>query len=151
MVSRRGEEVAGTSLTSQEPSLGVIFLAAPLRSTPSFEKRSLLWGLWLRDFVFVLRVWPDFHHEEERNMADSTPVFAGSIPANYDRYLVPMYFEPYARDIANRIDIPNEGRVLELACGTGAVTKQLRASLANTVHIVSTDLIPECLKSHRRH
>ncbi len=79
-------------------------------------------------------------------MADSTPVFAGSIPANYDRYLVPILFEAYARDIANRIDIPNEGRVLELACGTGAVTKQLRASLANTVHIVSTDLNPGMLE-----
>lgn len=78
-------------------------------------------------------------------MADSGPVFAGSIPANYNRYMVPMLFEAYARGIANRIDIPNEGRVLELACGTGAVTKQLRASLANTVHIVATDLNPGML------
>jgi hypothetical protein len=90
-------------------------------------------------------------HEEERKMADSGPVFAGSIPANYNRYMVPMLFEAYARGIANRIDIPNEGRVLELACGTGAVTKQLRASLANTVHIVAPISIPECLTSLRRH
>jgi ubiquinone/menaquinone biosynthesis C-methylase UbiE len=78
-------------------------------------------------------------------MADSGPVFAGSIPANYNRYMVPMLFEAYARDIANRINVPNDGRVLELACGTGAVTKQLRASLANTVNIVATDLNPGML------
>jgi len=79
-------------------------------------------------------------------MADGAPVFAGSIPANYNRYLVPMYFEAYARDIANRVNIPNDGRVLELACGTGAVTKQLRASLTNTVRIVATDLNPGMLE-----
>ena len=29
-------------------------------------------------------------------------VFAGSIPAIYEKYLVPLIFEPYARDLAAR-------------------------------------------------
>ena len=33
-------------------------------------------------------------------MAETDKLFAGSIPENYDRYLVPLIFESYAADIA---------------------------------------------------
>ena len=58
-------------------------------------------------------------------MAESAPVFAGSIPGNYNRYLVHMLFDGYASDLAGKLDVPGGGAVLELACGTGAVTKHL--------------------------
>ena len=36
-------------------------------------------------------------------MAQSDTVFAGSVPALYDRYLGPMLFAPYAADMARRV------------------------------------------------
>ena len=35
-------------------------------------------------------------------MTATDKVFAGSIPDVYDRYLVPLIFEPYAEDLARR-------------------------------------------------
>ena len=36
-------------------------------------------------------------------MVATDKVFAGSIPEIYDRFLVPLIFEPYARDLAGRV------------------------------------------------
>lgn len=66
--------------------------------------------------------------------------FAGSIPAAYDRYLGHVLFQPYAEDLAARLQVPQNGSVLELACGTGIVTRELRNRLPATVHIIATDL-----------
>ena len=66
--------------------------------------------------------------------------FAGSIPAIYERYLVPLLFEPYADDLAQRLADVREGVVLELAAGTGVVTRALIKSLPQTVQIFATDL-----------
>ncbi len=55
--------------------------------------------------------------------------FTGSVPENYDRYLGPVLFEPYARDLAGRVDVGEGARVLELACGTGILTRRLRERL----------------------
>ena len=35
-----------------------------------------------------------------------------------------MLFEPYARDLVRRLPSPIPGRVLELACGTGILTRR---------------------------
>lgn len=80
-------------------------------------------------------------------MAESAPVFAGSIPDNYNQYLVPLFFDGYASDLAGKVDVPGGGAVLELACGTGAVTKHLRASLPSTTRLVATDLNPGMLET----
>ena len=66
--------------------------------------------------------------------------FVGSIPENYDRYLGPVLFEPYANDLAERVKVPEGGTLLEVACGTGIVTRRLRDRLADSVKIVATDL-----------
>lgn len=66
--------------------------------------------------------------------------FSGSVPANYDRYLGPALFEPYAADLAARIPVADGVRVLELACGTGRMTRRLRASLPASAELVATDL-----------
>jgi len=70
----------------------------------------------------------------------SDKVFAGSIPKLYDTYLVPLLFEPYAADLANRLSSRPPSRVLEIAAGTGAVTRALAAALPESVSIVATDL-----------
>src|SRR4051812_3257988 len=73
-------------------------------------------------------------------MDNKNAQFAGSIPAAYDRYLGPMFFQPYAEDIAARLSVAPNGSVLELACGTGIVTRVLRDRLPATVRLVATDL-----------
>ncbi len=67
-------------------------------------------------------------------------IFAGSIPELYDACLVPMIFEPYAIDLARRLAARHCRRVLEIAAGTGAVTRALATALPATVDIVATDL-----------
>lgn len=73
-------------------------------------------------------------------MPNTNAAFVGSIPENYDSYLGPVLFEPYAADIARRLNVPDNGSVLEIACGTGIVTRQLRRQLPPTVEITATDL-----------
>jgi len=65
--------------------------------------------------------------------------FTGSIPEFYDRFFVPLIFEPYAIDIARRLVALRPNRILEVAAGTGAVTRAVAASLPET-EIVATDL-----------
>ncbi|HEV2706785.1 MAG TPA: class I SAM-dependent methyltransferase [Pyrinomonadaceae bacterium] len=72
--------------------------------------------------------------------ADSDKVFAGSIPKLYDTYLVPLIFEQYAADLAERLSSRPLSRVLEIAAGTGAVTRALASALPESVSIVATDL-----------
>ena len=73
-------------------------------------------------------------------MSETDSVFTGSIPALYDRYLGSLLFQPYARDIADRLSYLTEGRLLETAAGTGIATRALAAALSNQVQIVATDL-----------
>lgn len=67
-------------------------------------------------------------------------IFAGSVPANYDRYMGPLFFEPFAREVARRLSGLREGALLETAAGTGIVTAALVASLPPAVAITATDL-----------
>lgn len=74
------------------------------------------------------------------NIASGDRAFAGSIPQLYEQYFVPLIFEQYARDMARRAVSLAPSSVLELAAGTGAVTRQLADQLPPSVPIVSTDL-----------
>jgi len=73
-------------------------------------------------------------------MADVDKVFAGSIPEIYDRYLVPLIFESYASDLAARVAEVKPRSVLEIAAGTGALTRALALRLPVEVLIAATDL-----------
>src|SRR5450432_665365 len=66
--------------------------------------------------------------------------FAGSIPKLYETLLVPLIFEPYAADLARRLASRTLSRVLEIAAGTGVVTRHLASSLPEHAAIVATDL-----------
>jgi len=72
--------------------------------------------------------------------SNTDKVFAGSVPKIYDEYLVPLIFEPYAVDLAKRLVARPLGRVLEIAAGTGVVTRALAYVLPANVSIVATDL-----------
>ena len=66
--------------------------------------------------------------------------FTGSIPEIYEKYLVPLIFEPYAIDLAARLARISVSDVLELAAGTGVVTRRLALELPARVAITATDL-----------
>lgn len=67
-------------------------------------------------------------------------VFAASIANVYEALLVPLIFDQYADDLANRVASLAPQRVLEIACGTGAVTRAMASTLPETVPILATDL-----------
>jgi ubiquinone/menaquinone biosynthesis C-methylase UbiE len=73
-------------------------------------------------------------------MTITDKLFAGSIPEIYDRFLVPLIFEPYALDLAGRIAGAEPQHVLETAAGTGVATRAIASQLAAGARIVATDL-----------
>jgi ubiquinone/menaquinone biosynthesis C-methylase UbiE len=73
-------------------------------------------------------------------MATTDKLFAGSIPEIYQRLLVPLIFEPYARDLAARVAQAAPRDVLETAAGTGVLTRALASRLLAGARIVATDL-----------
>ena len=79
-------------------------------------------------------------------MVATDKVFAGSIPEMYDRLLVPLIFEPYATDLAVQLAKADPKRVLEVAAGTGVVTRALAARLPAQTRLVVTDLNPPMLE-----
>ena len=73
-------------------------------------------------------------------MAATDKLFAGSIPETYDRFLVPLIFESYARDLAERLARVEPREVLETAAGTGVLTRAMASRLPAQARIVATDL-----------
>jgi ubiquinone/menaquinone biosynthesis C-methylase UbiE len=78
------------------------------------------------------------------------PYAGGSVPENYERHLVPLLFLDYGADLASRLDVPAGGAVLETACGTGAVTRQLQRRLPESATLTVTDLAPAMVDQARR-
>ena len=71
--------------------------------------------------------------------------FAGSIPRHYDQYLGPIFFEPYAIEVAKRVDPSSIRIALELASGTGRVTRHLRRVLAADAKLIASDISEDML------
>jgi len=71
---------------------------------------------------------------------ETDTAFAGSIPKLYETLMVPLIFEPYAVDLVDRLAARPLTRVLEVAAGTGVVTRRLASVLPASVAIVATDL-----------
>jgi SAM-dependent methyltransferase len=70
----------------------------------------------------------------------SDAIFAGSLPEFYDQHLVPLIFDPYAADLLARLQVLDIGSILEVAAGTGAVTRVMATGLPASVSITATDL-----------
>lgn len=71
--------------------------------------------------------------------------FAGNIPRIYDTNLGPVWFHNYAQEMAALAANRTASRVLEVACGTGIVTRALRDALPPATKIVATDLSEDML------
>jgi ubiquinone/menaquinone biosynthesis C-methylase UbiE len=75
--------------------------------------------------------------------------FTKGIAENYDHLLGPAWFGPIARDLASRMPSDPGGDVLEVACGTGLMTRPLRERLSASRRLVATDLSPGMLDHAR--
>jgi SAM-dependent methyltransferase len=84
-------------------------------------------------------------------MSEMNRSFAGSMPELYDRILVPVMFEPFAQDLAERSRGVTSGHILEIAAGTGVVTRALTRVLPAEVAITATDVNPAMLKRAQSH
>ncbi len=73
------------------------------------------------------------------NFADS------SVAEAYDQVLVPLLFEPWTKKLINENRSWSSRYVLDLACGTGAVTKHLLNQVTCTGKIFALDLNEEML------
>ncbi len=75
-----------------------------------------------------------------RALADQADgLWAGSMPEAYERWLAPTVFRPFAVDLARRASTRSPKRVLELAAGTGVLTRELVAALPEAA-VMATDL-----------
>jgi ubiquinone/menaquinone biosynthesis C-methylase UbiE len=72
-------------------------------------------------------------------MATMDVRFSGSVPANYEKHLVPLLFRPYAEILAEYAARFQPQDILETAAGTGVVTNALTQAIPNA-RIVATDL-----------
>lgn len=75
-----------------------------------------------------------------RSTAELSRSFSGSIPTYYDQVLGLAWFGKIASDLARRIPADPGGDVLEIACGTGLVTRHLRERLDPSRRLVATDI-----------
>jgi ubiquinone/menaquinone biosynthesis C-methylase UbiE len=73
-------------------------------------------------------------------MLETDKAFSGSVPENYDRYMVPLIFAPYAADMARRVASLSPRAVLETAAGSGAVSRALAPKLPADARYIITDL-----------
>ena len=72
-------------------------------------------------------------------MQDMELRFAGNVPSNYERYMVPLLFRPYAEELTKRAKLLQPRRILETAAGTGVVTAAMADALPGA-EIIATDL-----------
>lgn len=59
---------------------------------------------------------------------------------HYDHFLGPLFFEPYAIEIAKRIDPAPVSIALEIASGTGRVTRHIRERLPASAKLIASDI-----------
>jgi SAM-dependent methyltransferase len=83
-------------------------------------------------------------------MAQPPADFSGSIPEFYDRIMGPAHFDAFGAELARRLPARPPGDVLELACGTGCVTRHLRERLTPALKLVATDISKAMLDYARR-
>jgi ubiquinone/menaquinone biosynthesis C-methylase UbiE len=82
-------------------------------------------------------------------MNENLQYFAGTIPGKYEQYLGPYIFEPYAVYIAERIK-GSPQNVLEIAAGTGRVTRHIANRIGQQAKLVATDINPDMLEIARQ-
>ncbi|WP_276501811.1 class I SAM-dependent methyltransferase [Terrimonas pollutisoli] len=80
-----------------------------------------------------------------KNTAPAPFSFSGSVPHHFDQYQGPIFFEPYALEIAKRIEPSSVHLALEIACGTGRVTRHLREVIPAASKLIASDISSDML------
>ena len=86
------------------------------------------------------------------NFSNSGPANddAGGTAAYYDRFFGPLYFEPYAIEVVKRIDPASVTIALEIAAGTGRVTRHIRQRIPASAKLIASDISEEMLDEAKR-
>jgi len=71
--------------------------------------------------------------------------YGGTGPELYERYLVPAMFGPWAADLVELASPKMGERVLDVACGTGAVSRLAFRRIGSSGKVVGLDLNPGML------
>jgi len=58
----------------------------------------------------------------------------------YDNHSVPAMFGPLARATLEKMSLPESAHIIDVACGTGALTREIASSLLGSGRIVGADL-----------
>src|SRR5688572_11485060 len=77
-----------------------------------------------------------------KTVSDDT---SGQAATHYDQFFGPLYFEPYAIEVAKRIDPAGVGVALEIAAGTGRVTRHIRQRISPKATLIASDISGEML------
>jgi ubiquinone/menaquinone biosynthesis C-methylase UbiE len=75
--------------------------------------------------------------------------FVGSVPENYERYLVPTLFGPWALDLVEVAGARPGERVLDVACGTGIVARIAAGRVGSDGTVVGLDVSAPMLDAAR--
>lgn len=79
-----------------------------------------------------------------------SPDFPGDTAAHFDQFFGPFYFEPYAIEVAKRIDPAQVSIVLEIAAGTGRVTRHIRERIPPWAKLIASDISEDMLAIAKR-
>jgi trans-aconitate methyltransferase len=82
-------------------------------------------------------------------MASSLQI-TGTPAEIYEQHMVPAIFARWAPDLVEAAGVRPGNRALDVACGTGAVTRLLAERVGPTGTVVGLDLNPEMLAVARR-
>jgi len=75
---------------------------------------------------------------------------SGDTAAHYDQFLGPLFFEPYAIEIAKRIDPTQVSIALEIAAGTGRVTRHLRERIPASARLIASDISEDMMDEAKK-
>jgi ubiquinone/menaquinone biosynthesis C-methylase UbiE len=75
---------------------------------------------------------------------------SGDTAAHYEQFFGPLFFEPYAIEVGKRIDAIPVSTVLEIAAGTGRVTRHIREHIPTDAKLIASDISEEMLSEAKK-
>jgi ubiquinone/menaquinone biosynthesis C-methylase UbiE len=87
-------------------------------------------------------------NDASKNVPSSDSPGGGAF--HYDHFLGPLFFEPYAIEMAKRIDPSPVSIALEIAAGTGRVTRHIRECIAASAKLIASDISEEMLAEAKK-
>lgn len=79
-------------------------------------------------------------------MSEEVYKISGNDASNYEEHLGPLVFEPAAKALMTHINGLQANSILEIAAGTGRLTKHLREKFPAPAKLVATDINPDMLE-----